>query len=87
MWNWHRRLLPGQGERAACHLLVRGNSLAFGEEKDGINGVRIVDVVGGDPRGIRSTTRLRFNHLVEEASLGDIRGEHSAFAYVLIANG
>ncbi len=57
----HRHFLffPWQGECAAGYLLRLRDALPLGKEEDGIDRVRIVDVIGGDARGIGGAGRLR----------------------------
>ncbi len=59
----------GKRERAAGQFLRVRDALALGEEEDGIDRVRIVDVIGRDARGVGRAGRLRLQYLVEEAAL------------------
>ena len=57
------------------------------EEEDGIDRVRVVDVIGGDARGVGRAGRLRGELLIKEAALLHVTGEYFAFADVLVADG
>src|SRR5215831_14294524 len=86
MWHGHFCLLTGKREGAASHLLRNANAFALGQQKDRVDGVRIVDVVSGYARCIRSPARLRSEHFVEKSALLDITGKNLSFVDVLVAD-
>src|SRR5215212_1442182 len=87
MGDLHFRGRAWEGEGAAREFLHRTDTFSFTQEKDRIDRVRIVDVIGRDAGRVGSARRLGEKHLVEEPALGDVRAEYFPFADVLVADG
>ena len=77
---------PGKASVPPAIFSGRGNALAFGEKKDGVDRVGIVDVIGRDARSVGGARRLGGQFFVKEAALLNVRGEDFAFADVLVAD-
>ena len=86
MRDVHLLSFTRQRECSASHFLRGCDPFAVSQEKDCINGVWIIDVIGRDARRIGRAARLRGKHFIKEAALLDIAGEHFPFVDVLIAN-
>ena len=83
----HLLLFSRESERAASHVFRDRDPLPFGQQKNWIDCVWIVDVVGCDPGSIRGATRLRGQHLIKKAAFFDVTGKDFSFINVLITNG
>src|SRR6476620_5617152 len=82
----HLFFFAGQRQGATSDLFRRCDPFAFTEQKDGVDRIRIVDVIGRDARGIGSTARLCEKHLVKESAFFDVAGEHLSLVDILIAD-
>ena len=84
----HRHLLffSGQRKRSARHFFRHRDPLPLSKQKDRVDRIWIVDVIGRDARGIGSAARLCEKHFVKEAAFLDVAGEHFSFVDVLIAD-
>src|SRR5207245_11212345 len=82
----HLLFFSGQRERSTCHFLWCCDSFAFSEQKNRVDCIWIIDVIGRDARGIGSTARLRGEHFVKESALLNVAGEDFSLVDVLIAD-
>src|ERR1044072_8296936 len=86
MWHRHLFFFAGHCKCSARHLLWHRDALPLSKQKDRIDCVWVVNVIGGDTRCIGSAARLCEKHLVKEPSLLDVAGEHLSLVDVLIAD-
>ena len=80
------RPAAGQVESAARRLLLDGLGEPCLEIEDRVDGVGIVDMVGGGSRGVGGTRWLSVEHLPEEAAGSRVGGKDPALAEILVTD-
>ena len=62
------------------------DALPLSKQKNRVDCIWVVNVIGRDARGIGSAARLCEKHFVKEAAFLDVTGEHFSLVDVLIAD-
>src|SRR4051812_4845201 len=84
MRDRHFRLCSWKGKGSAGELLRGLDPQSLAEKENGVDRVRIVQVIRRDPGRVRSARWLRLEHLIEEAALLHVRGKDLTLTDVLI---